>query len=186
MAEYQKHDKALIADGAQIGAGTRIWAFANIQPGAVIGRDCNICDGCFIEDGAVLGDQVTTKNGVNVFKGITLEKGVFCGTNVAFINDRFPRSGHSGRWKLESTVVRQGATIGANAVVMCGLTIGEYAFVGAGSVVTRDVAPYMLVWGNPAEPRGFVCSCGRRLNNNLACECGKRFERDGSGLRPGD
>ena len=156
---YFKHKSALVGAKAQIGRKTRIWAFTNIQDGAVVGEDCNICDGCFVEKGAVIGDHVTLKNGISVFQGITLEDDVFCGANTAFVNDRYPRSHRKDPWILEKTIVRKGATIGSNTTVLCGVVIGEYAFVGAGSVVTRDVAPYTIVIGHPAEFRGYVCRC---------------------------
>lgn len=182
QADIMRHETALIHPGARIGAGTRVWAFTNIQDRARIGIQCNICDGCFIEEGVEIGNHVTLKNHVSVFRGITLEDDVFCGANTAFINDRYPRSHRRDPWTLEETRVQKGATIGCNAVILCGLTIGEYAFIGAGSVVTRDVAPHTIVCGNPAEFRGYACECGRRLNERLECGCGLMFERleDGS------
>ena len=150
-AKYFKHEKALVHPNAKIGEGTRVWAFANILNGAVIGSHCNICDGCFVEKGARIGDHVTLKNHVAVWDGITLEDDVFVGSGVGFINDRLPRSNRKDAWKLEKVTVKKGAAIGANATIMCGVTIGEYAMVGAGSVVTRDVAPHTVVVGNPAR-----------------------------------
>jgi len=185
MADFFQHEKAMIADGAKIGKGTRVWAFANIQAGAVIGEDCNICDGCFVENGAVIGNHVTLKNGVAVFEGITLADDVFCGANTAFINDRYPRSHRSDAWTLEKTVVKKGATIGCNASILCGITVHEYAMIGAGSVVTKDVPPYTVVAGNPARRHGYACSCGRVLNADLSCACGLNFEKTDNGLAPG-
>ena len=171
---YFKHKTALVDKKAKIGKGTRLWAFTNIKAGAVIGRDCNICDGSFVEGGAVIGDNVTIKHHVSVFDGVTIGDGVFVGSNAAFINDRHPRS-QKKDWVLEKTVVGKGATIGSNAVIMCGITIGEYAVVGAGSVVTKDVAPFTIVCGNPAAAKGYACHCGRKLDKNLKCSCGKRY-----------
>jgi len=148
---YFKHEKALVDKDARIGEGTRVWAFANIQAGATIGRECNICDGSFVEKGAVIGDHVTIKHHVSVFDGVTIEDDVFVGSNIAFINDRYPRSHREDPWTLEKTVVKKGATIGNNSVVLCGVTIGEYAVVAAGSVVTKDVPPYAICAGNPAH-----------------------------------
>jgi len=182
-----RHDTALIHPGACIGEGTRVWAFTNIQDRARIGAHCNICDGCFIEEGVEIGNYVTLKNHVSVFRGITLEDDVFCGANTAFINDRYPRSHRRDPWTLEKTRVKKGATIGCNAVILCGLTVGEYAFIGAGSVVTHDVAPHTIVCGNPAVIRGYACECGRKLNIQMECGCGLRFERrDDGALRKKD
>ena len=147
---YFKHDQALVHPKAQIGEGTRIWAFANILEGAVIGHHCNICDGCFIEGGAIIGNHVTLKNQVAVWNGITLEDDVFVGAGTAFINDRHPRSNRKDQWILEKIIVRRGASIGANATIMCGVEIGEGAIVGAGAVVLKNVAPHTTVVGNPA------------------------------------
>lgn len=173
--DYFKHEKALVHPKASIGEGSRIWAFANVLEGALVGEQCNICDGCFIEGGAVVGNHVTLKNGVAVFNGVTLEDDVFVGAGATFINDRYPRSNRADAWVLEKTLVKKGATIGANATVLCGITIGEYAVVGAGSVVTKDVAPFTIVAGNPARHKGHVCHCGRPLNADLKCSCGMRY-----------
>jgi acetyltransferase-like isoleucine patch superfamily enzyme len=148
---YFKHPSALVGEKATIGDGTRVWAFTNVQDGAVVGKNCNICDGCFVESGAVIGDNVTIKNQVSVWVGVTLEDNVFVGPNATFVNDRFPRS-RSKDWKLEKTVVKKGASLGANCTIMCGVTIGEGATVGAGSVVLKDVPPHAVVVGNPARP----------------------------------
>ncbi|MFM7742337.1 MAG: acyltransferase [Verrucomicrobiota bacterium] len=134
----------------QIGEGTRIWQYVVILPGAVIGRDGNICSHCFIENQVVVGDRVTVKCGVQLWDGVTLEDDVFVGPNVTFTNDPQPRSRNSGA-KLLPTFVQKGASIGANATILPGLTIGEGAMVGAGSVVTKDVPPRTLVVGNPAR-----------------------------------
>lgn len=173
---FFKHDRAIVHDGARIGEGTRIWANANIQEGAIIGKHCNICDGCYVEKGAIIGDHVTLKNGVAVFNGVTLEDDVFVGAGVAFINDRNPRSHRSDDWTLEKTLVQKGATIGANATVMCGITIGTYAVVGAGCVVVKNVPIYTIVVGNPARWAGYACRCGRTLSDELKCTCGASYQ----------
>ncbi len=188
------HPTALVATEA-IGAGTRIWAFSNVLEGARIGADCNIGDHCFVEGGAVLGDGVTVKNGTSVWDGVTLEDGVFVGPGVRFTNDLRPRSPRlpeaADRYEtlewLLPTVVRRGATLGAGAVVLCGIEIGEFAFVAAGAVVTRDVAPLALVAGNPASARGWVCRCGGRLRFSSAVtvcdDCDTAYEQDAGGVR---
>ncbi len=173
---FFKHDQALVHPEAKIGEGTRVWAFANIQKGAVIGEKCNVCDGCYIENGAIVGNHVTVKNGVEIYNGVTVEDDVFLGAHSTFINDRYPRSNRQDAWTLEKTLVQKGATIGANATILCGVTIGEYAVVGAGSVVTKNVPAYTIVIGNPARVSGRACRCGRKLNKDLKCVCGLKYD----------
>lgn len=149
MADWFKHPQALV-ESERIGRGTRVWAFAHVLPGAVIGEDCNVCDHTFIENDVVVGDRVTLKCGVQLWDGVRLEDDVFVGPNATFTNDPFPRS----RQHLAAhprTVIREGASIGANATILCGLTVGRRAMVGAGAVVTRSVPPHAVVVGNPAR-----------------------------------
>ncbi|SHL22465.1 transferase hexapeptide (six repeat-containing protein) [Pseudonocardia thermophila] len=156
-----------LCESDQVGDGTRVWAFAHVLPGAVVGRDCNICDCAFIEDGAVLGDRVTVKNATLVWRGVTCEDDVFLGPNVLFTNDLRPRSGTPfGPEDVVPTYVRRGASLGAGTVVVCGTEIGEYAFAAAGSVITRDVLPHSFVAGNPAVHKGWVGRCGARLTQD--------------------
>ena len=155
------HPTALV-ETDQIGAGTRIWAFAHVLKGAVIGGNCNIGDHCFIEDGVRVGDDVVIKNGVALWEGVTIGDRVFVGPNVSFTNDHVPRA-KVFRDAYDRVVVKEGASIGANATIVGPRIIGRYAMVGAGSVVTRDVPDYALVFGNPAEQKGWVCRCGGRL-----------------------
>ena len=173
------HPTALVATQA-IGDGTRIWAFVNILAGARIGRDCNICDRCFIENDVVLGDRVTVKCGVSLYDALTLEDDVFVGPGVIFSNDPRPRSGHH-RESYPRTLVREGSSLGAGAILLPGLTVGRFAMVGAGSLLTRDVPDFALVYGAPAQVHGHVCRCGKTLrfeNGTAACACGRRFRRD--------
>ncbi|MBK8597317.1 MAG: WxcM-like domain-containing protein [Holophagales bacterium] len=154
MADFFQHEKALV-ESTCVGSGTRIWAFAHVLPGARIGADCNICDGVFVENEVVLGDRVTVKCGVQLWDGVHLEDDVFVGPNATFTNDPFPRSRvRPASWSR--TLVRVGASIGANATVLCGVTIGRGAMVGAGAVVTHDVPAYAIVVGNPARITGYV------------------------------
>jgi acetyltransferase-like isoleucine patch superfamily enzyme len=159
-----------LCESADVGTGTRIWAFAHVLKGARIGRDCNICDGAFVESEVTLGDNVTVKNNVLLFNGVTCENDVFLGPNVVFTNDMRPRAHKklSGS-ALLPTLVRTGATLGAGAVVVCGTTIGHDAFIGAGAVVTRDVPAHAFIAGNPAIQKGWVCRCAARLDTNLRC-----------------
>lgn len=149
------HDRALVEPGARIGGGTRIWAFAHVLGGAVVGRDCNLCDMTFVENDVIIGDRVTIKCGVQVWDGVRLEDDVFVGPNVTFTNDLFPRSKQHPE-KFTPTHVRKGASVGANATILAGVVVGQYSMVGAGAVVTKDVPPYAIVVGNPASIRGYV------------------------------
>lgn len=154
MSKIFIHPKA-ITETALIGAGSRVWAFSHILPGARIGRDANVCDQVFIEGDVVLGDRVTVKSGVQLWDGLRVEDDVFIGPNASFANDPFPRSKHPPE-KFQKTILRKGCSIGAGATVLGGLTIGSEAMVGAGAVVTRDVPPFAIVTGNPARIRGYV------------------------------
>ena len=152
-AQFFRHPTAIV-ESSTIGRGTRIWAFAHVLPGAVIGADCNICDQTFIENDVHIGDRVTIKSGVQLWDGITIEDDVFIGPNATFTNDPYPRSGRH-RSQPARTIVRKGASIGANATLMPGITVGQRAMIGAGSVVTSDVPPLAIVTGNPARIFGY-------------------------------
>jgi UDP-2-acetamido-3-amino-2,3-dideoxy-glucuronate N-acetyltransferase len=150
-----------------IGDATMVWQHSIILPGAKIGNHCNINAFCFIENDVVIGDYVTVKCGVFIWDGITIEDKVHIGPNVTFTNDLYPRSKHN--FELARTVVKHGASLGANATIIAGITIGEYALIGAGSVVTKNVPNNALWFGNPARQRGYVCNCGHSLDENLNC-----------------
>ena len=169
------HERAL-CESDDIGPRTRVWAFAQVMKGARVGADCNICGHAFIETGAVLGDRVTVKNSVLLWDKVTVEDDVFLGPNVVFTNDMNPRAAFKKPpERFLPTRVRKGASIGANATIVCGTTIGEQAFVGAGSVVIRDVPAHALVVGNPVRRIGWMCACGEKLDQKLACACGRRY-----------
>lgn len=174
---FYKHPHAIIDNGAIIGANTRIWAFTHITAGAIIGEECNLCDHTFVEGGVSLGNRVTVKCGVYLWNGITAEDDVFIGPCVAFTNDLRPRSKLYPNSYLK-TIIRQGSSIGANATILP-VIIGRYAMVGAGSVVTRNVPDFALVYGNPAKVQGSVCRCGNKLamseKKRIVCSCGKKY-----------
>jgi len=175
------HSHAL-CESDDVGPRTRVWAFAHVMSGARVGADCNVCDHVFIEAGAVVGDRVTMKNNVLIWDGVVVESDVFLGPNVVFTNDLRPRAAmKKGRADFLATVVRTGASIGANSTIVCGIEVGEHAMVGAGSVVIRDVPAHTLVAGNPARQIGLVCTCGNRLDDTLVCACGRAFVRDADG-----
>ncbi|HEY9293781.1 MAG TPA: acyltransferase [Microlunatus sp.] len=177
------HPNAL-CETEDVGAGTRIWAFAHVMRGAEVGESCNICDGAYVEGEVRIGDRVTVKNQVMIFDGVDIADDVFLGPGVTFTNDLRPRAfiKRSGGM-LQSTSVRRGATLGARSTVVCGVTVGEYAFTGAGAVVTKDVPAHALVVGNPARQVGWICTCGERLTAELGCEsCGRHFAESSNGL----
>jgi acetyltransferase-like isoleucine patch superfamily enzyme len=164
------HPSADVSPQATIGQGTRIWHQAQVREGAEIGADCIIGKGVYVDIGVRIGQNVKIQNDVSIYHGVTIEDGVFVGPHVSFINDLHPRAINPDGslkapedWTLSETRIRRGAALGANATILCGITIGEWAMVGAGSVVTHTVPDYGLVYGNPARLRGFVCPCGHRL-----------------------
>lgn len=170
--KHYAHPQALV-ESSDIGANTRIWAFSHIMKGARIGANCNIGDHTFVEGEAVLGDNVTVKNGVAIWSLVSIEDNVFLGPNCVFTNDRNPRSYiKKSVEQLEPTLVRANATIGANATILCGVTIGTYAFIGAGAVVIRSVPDYALMVGNPARQIGWMCRCTEKLPVSVSAPSG--------------
>lgn len=186
------HPHALV-ESTDIGAGTRVWAFAHVMKGARIGAACNICDHSFVESNAVLGNNVTVKNGVAIWEGVTIEDDVFLGPNCVFTNDPNPRAYiKKPHEALVHTTLKKGATIGANAVIVCGITIGKFAFIGAGASVIRNVPDYALIVGNPGRQIGWMCYCATKLPlaasaaTDSRCECGnchRHYVRIPEGLK---
>ncbi len=163
MADYFVHPSSFVDDGASIGSGTRIWHFCHVMPRARIGRGCNLGQNVVVSSEVVIGDNVKIQNNVSVYTGVTLEDDVFCGPSMVFTNVVNPRSHVSRKDEYRPTLVKQGASLGANSVVVCGHTVGRYAFIGAGAVVTKDVPDYALVVGNPGRVVGWMCECGVKL-----------------------
>lgn len=166
------HPTANVTEPVRIGGGSKIWINVQIRENAEIGVDCILSKDVYIDHGVKIGDRCKIQNSVSVYNGVTIESDVFVGPNVAFTNDKIPRASNP-EWIVTSTLVQHGASIGANATVVCGVVIGAYAMIAAGSVVTRNVPSHALVMGNPARVVGFVCECGHRLNAEGQCEqCG--------------
>ncbi len=176
MSNQLIHPTAIIDAGAQIGEGTRIWHYSHVMPRAVIGSNCNIGQNVFVDNDAIVGNGVKIQNNVSVYNGVVLEEGVFIGPSAVFTNVINPRSFIERKTEFKQILVKKGATIGANATIVCGISIGEYALIGAGAVVTRDVPAYGLMMGNPARQKGWISEQGHKL----------QFNEDGKAVCPGD
>jgi UDP-2-acetamido-3-amino-2,3-dideoxy-glucuronate N-acetyltransferase len=181
-APYFAHATAAIDDGAVIGEGTHIWHFSHVMNGSTIGARCNLGQNVVVSPGVTLGNNVKVQNNVSIYTGVELEDDVFCGPSMVFTNVNNPRSHVSRKHEYRRTLVRQGASIGANATVVCGVTLGRYSFVGAGAVVTHDVPDYAIVVGVPAAQVGWMCHCGVRLDGSVGevrcSDCGRRYQLD--------
>jgi UDP-2-acetamido-3-amino-2,3-dideoxy-glucuronate N-acetyltransferase len=190
MADYFAHESSFVDEGAVVGAGTRIWHFSHVMSGARIGRECSIGQNVVVSPDVVLGDHVKVQNNVSIYTGVVIEDDVFCGPSMVFTNVVSPRSAVSRKHEYQRTLVRRGATLGANSTIVCGHVIGRHAFVGAGAVVTRDVPDYALVVGNAARIIGWVCACGVSLAKgahppaSAACAaCGAKYIAGADGLQ---
>jgi UDP-2-acetamido-3-amino-2,3-dideoxy-glucuronate N-acetyltransferase len=185
---YFAHPTATIDPGCEIGEGTKIWHYSHVMPGARIGRGCNFGQNVLVARDVVVGNNVKIQNNVSVYEGVTLEDDVFCGPSMVFTNVINPRSHVSRKHEFRETLVRRGATIGANATILCGHTVGRFAFIGAGAVVTKDVPDYALMLGAPARVAGWMCECGVRLavtGRQGACpDCRRRYRIDDERVEP--
>jgi UDP-2-acetamido-3-amino-2,3-dideoxy-glucuronate N-acetyltransferase len=180
------HATAIVDSGAEIGEGTRIWHWAHVCGGARIGAGCSLGQNVFVGNDVVIGSNVKIQNNVSVYDAVTLEDDVFCGPSMVFTNVYNPRSAIIRKNEYRPTLVRRGATLGANCTIVCGSTIGEYAFVGAGAVINRDVPAFALMLGVPAKQRGWMCKCGERLKGTgfVKCKCGTSFQIDSTSCTP--
>src|SRR5213082_2547167 len=185
---YFAHASALVDAPESIGKGTKIWHFSHIMPGAVIGERCSLGQNVFVASGCVIGNNVKIQNNVSIYEGVTLEDDVFCGPSCVFTNVMNPRSHVPRKHEFRPTLVKRGSSIGANATIVCGVTLGEYAFIGAGAVVTSDVPAYALMVCVPARRVGWMCQCGERLAvacGRTACAaCGATYAESNGALRP--
>ena len=184
MREYFVHPTSVVDDNVEIGEGTKIWHFSHIQSGARIGKNCSFGQNVNVSNNVIVGDGVKVQNNVSLYEGVVLEDYVFCGPSCVFTNDLTPRAkypkGHAG---YKPTVVEYGASIGANATVVCGHTIGRWALIGAGAVVTTNVPAHALMLGVPARQKGWACECGELLKDGLVCaKCGRKYQETARGL----
>jgi UDP-2-acetamido-3-amino-2,3-dideoxy-glucuronate N-acetyltransferase len=181
------HESAYVDDGAQIGAGTKVWHFCHIMPGAVIGERCSLGQNVVMMNATRMGQNCKIQNNVSIYEGVELEDDVFCGPSMVFTNVINPRSHVSRKHEYRRTLVKRGASIGANATIVCGVTLGEYSFIGAGAVITKNVLAYALMAGVPARRIGWMCQCGERLADSGVGQCGAcgtTYDRRGEGIGP--
>ncbi len=174
---YFVHDSSYVDEGVEIGEGTKIWHFSHVQRGAKIGKSCSLGQNVNISNNVIIGNKVKIQNNVSVYEGVELEDGVFCGPSCVFTNDLTPRARYpKGSENYKKTLIKEGASIGANATVVCGHTVGKCALIGAGAVVTSDVPDYALMLGVPAKQKGWVCECGELLDDTLECKsCSRKY-----------
>ena len=174
--DYFVHESAYIDEGCEIGKGTKIWHFSHILQNSRIGEDCSIGQNVVIGPDVIIGKSCKIQNNVSVYKGVTLEDGIFCGPSMVFTNVYNPRAEIRKMDQVRPTLVKKGATLGANCTIVCGVTIGRYAFIGAGAVIIKDVSDYALIVGNPGKQVGWMCECGEKLDSEFICsDCGKKY-----------
>jgi len=183
--DYFVHESSYVDEEVEIGAGTKIWHFSHVLSGSRIGENCNIGQNVVIGPDVAIGNGCKVQNNVSIYEGVTLEDEVFCGPSMVFTNVYNPRSAIRRMDELRTTLVKKGASIGANATVLCGITIGCYSFIGAGAVVLKDVPDYALVVGNPGKQKGWMCECGVRLDDSLTCPvCEKKYGEYKDSIKP--
>lgn len=168
------HESCFVDENVTVGKNTKIWHFGHILSNSVIGEDCSIGQNCSIGPDVKIGSKVKIQNNVSIFKGVTIEDEVFCGPSCVFTNVTNPRASVNRKDEFKNTLVKKGASIGANSTIICGVTLGKYSFIGAGAVVTKDVPDHAIVYGNPSKINGWMCECGEKLNENLTCHICKR------------
>lgn len=184
MPDYFMHESAFVDEGSEIGVGAKIWHFTHVMSGARVGRNTVLGQNVNVSGRAIVGDDCKIQNNVSLYDDVILENRVFCGPSCVFTNVINPRAFVERKTEYKRTLVREGASIGANATIVCGVTLGRYCFVGAGSVVTKDIPDYALVYGSPARPHGWVCECGSVLDTDLICpDCGKTYESFSTTIR---
>ncbi len=185
MSDYFVHETSVVDDNVVIGEGTKIWHFSHIQSGAVIGKNCSLGQNVNVSNNVRIGDGCKLQNNVSLYEGVELEDWVFCGPSCVFTNDLTPRAKYpKGRAGYRRTLLRTGASVGANATIVCGHTVGRWALIGAGAVVASDVPDHALMLGVPARRRGWVCECGEILPEELACaKCGRKYTQGPEGLQ---
>jgi UDP-2-acetamido-3-amino-2,3-dideoxy-glucuronate N-acetyltransferase len=182
------HSSSFVSEKAVVGDGTQIWLFCQVRDGARLGKECILGKGVYVDNDVTIGDRCKIQNNASIYHGVTIEDGVFVGPHVCFTNDKVPRATNpdlslksASDWTVSKTLVKTGAALGANSTIVCGVTIGKWAMVGSGAVVTKDVPDHGLVLGNPAKLVGYVCSCGRKVEIGAKCECGRTLLRGADG-----
>lgn len=182
--DYFVHESSYIDDNVSIGEGTKIWHFCHVQSGAQIGQNCSFGQNVNVSNNVIIGNGVKVQNNVSIYEGVELEDDVFCGPSMVFTNDMNPRTKYpKGSAGYKKTLIKKGATIGANATIVCGHTVGKWAFIAAGSVVTTDIKDYAMVMGVPARQVSWICECGEKLQQDLDCkQCGRKYNEHKTGL----
>ena len=180
--KYYVHESSYVDEGVQIGEGTKIWHFCHVQKGAVIGKECSLGQNVNIGNNVKVGDGVRIQNNVSVYEGVELENNVFCGPSCVFTNVSTPRAHFPVHGKYVKTVIKEGASLGANCTIVCGHSVGKSALIGSGAVVTKNVKDYALMVGVPAKQIGWVCECGKRLDGTYKCDCGRQYILNGDDL----
>ena len=181
-SNFYVHESSYVDDDVKIGEGTKVWHFCHIQKGARIGRHCSLGQNVNIGNNVIVGNGVRIQNNVSLYEGVEVEDNVFCGPSCVFTNVTTPRAHFPVHGVYARTLIKEGASLGANCTVVCGHTVGKSALIAAGAVVTKDVKDYALMAGVPARQIGWVCECGKRLGNSLSCECGREYKEDGDVL----